>query len=304
MEECLERGILYPYLEKLRNGSMEADKMNQKVIFLDIDGTLTKPGSNEPPESAVRAVRQARKEGHYVFLCTGRNYSMMYPLLKYGFDGAAASAGGYIKCREEVIYDCPMTEEQRVSAMSVLKESGIFRTVECIDGAYTDEGLKELLKKRTGEDGSSELLRWREQIEKSLHILPINEYKGQPVYKIVFMSPSMEQIEEPKKRLGSDFAFCIQEDSQCGFINGEMINRKFDKGKAVEKVCRYLNIPLSDAVAFGDSMNDREMLETAGLGICMENGSETMKKLADDICPPVQDNGIREAFLKHHLISM
>lgn len=41
--------------------------MERKIIFLDIDGTLTEPGSNEPPESAIRAVCQARKEGHYVF---------------------------------------------------------------------------------------------------------------------------------------------------------------------------------------------------------------------------------------------
>ena len=46
--------------------------MNRKVIFLDIDGTLTRPGHNEPPESAVRAIGQARRAGHYVLLCTGR----------------------------------------------------------------------------------------------------------------------------------------------------------------------------------------------------------------------------------------
>ena len=53
--------------------------MNRKIIFLDIDGTLTEPGSNEPPKSAVWAINQARKEGHYVFLCTGRNYGMLSP---------------------------------------------------------------------------------------------------------------------------------------------------------------------------------------------------------------------------------
>ena len=43
--------------------------MDRKIVFLDIDGTLTQPGSNEPPESAVWAIAQARKAGHYVFLC-------------------------------------------------------------------------------------------------------------------------------------------------------------------------------------------------------------------------------------------
>lgn len=274
----------------------------RKIIFLDIDGTLTEPGSNEPPESALEAIGRARKEGHYVFLCTGRNYEMLRPLLRYDFDGVIASSGGYIVCRDEVIYDCPMTEEQKRSAMEVLEKNGIFRTVECVDGAYTDEGFKDFLRSHAGEGGNSELLRWREQIEKSLNIRPMKEYSGQPIYKIVLMSPSLERLSEPQRVLAADFNFCIQDGNEGGFINGEVIRKEYDKGKAVRKVCDYLRIPLGDSVAFGDSMNDREMMETAGLSICMENGSEDLKKIADEICPSVRDDGIHAAFLKHRLI--
>ena len=58
-----------------------------KLIFLDIDGTLTSAGSNVPPDSALEAIRAAQAKGNKVYLCTGRNYAMMKPLLKYGFDG-------------------------------------------------------------------------------------------------------------------------------------------------------------------------------------------------------------------------
>lgn len=276
--------------------------MIRKIIFLDIDGTLTEPGSNDPPESAIWAIKEARAQGHLVFLCTGRNYNMLLPLLKYEFDGIVASSGGYIECQKEVIYDCPMTEQQKQTAMCVLKDNGVYRTVECMDGSYTDEGFKEFLRANAAEGSNSELLRWREQIEKSLNILPMNEYKGQPVYKIVFMSRSKEQLAQPQKLLASDFEFCIQDENKHGFINGEVVNRQFDKGKAIERVCNYLNIPLCDSFAIGDSMNDKEMLEAAGISICMQNGSENLKKLADDICPSVQENGIYNAFLKHHLV--
>lgn len=276
--------------------------MIRKIIFLDIDGTLTEPGSNEPPDSAIWAIKEARAQGHLVFLCTGRNYNMLLPLLKYEFDGIVASSGGYIECQKEVIYDCPMTEQQKQTAMCILKDNGIYRTVECMDGSYTDEGFKEFLRANAAEGSNSELLRWREQIEKSLNILPMNEYKGQPVYKIVFMSRSKEQLAQPQKLLASDFEFCIQDENKHGFINGEVVNRQFDKGKAIERVCNYLNIPLCDSFAIGDSMNDKEMLEAAGISICMQNGSENLKKLADDICPSVQENGIYNAFLKHHLV--
>ena len=55
--------------------------MKQKLIFLDIDGTLTPPGQNTPPKSAMEAIRKAQALGHKVFLCTGRNRGMLAPVL-------------------------------------------------------------------------------------------------------------------------------------------------------------------------------------------------------------------------------
>ena len=275
--------------------------MEQKIIFLDIDGTLTEPGKNIVPKSALWAIAQARKQGHYVFLCTGRSYGMILPLLKYDFDGVIASAGGYIECRKEVIYDCPMTEEQRRTAMALFKGNGIFYTLECMDGCYTDDGFKDFLRSHAGEGNNSELLRWQEQIEKSLNVFPMEKYRGQPVYKIIMVGTSWEQFVQPKKILSSDFVFSIPGEDQYGFINGEIINRKFNKGKAVRQVCERLNIPLCRSIAIGDSINDIEMLETAGISICMRNGSEELKKVADDICPSVQEDGILYVFSKYCL---
>ncbi|NBH32672.1 HAD family hydrolase [Clostridiaceae bacterium] len=276
--------------------------MERKLIFLDIDGTLTEPGCNEPPESALRAVELAQKKGHKVFLCTGRNYGMLSPLLKYGFDGFIGSSGGYIVCDGQVIYDCPMTEEQKQKAMKVLKANGVFRTVECRDGSYTDEAFKDFLRQNAGKGGNSELLRWREQIESSLDIRPMAEYQGQPVYKIVIMSQSREQLLEPEQALWEDFAFCIQDMDSFGIVNGEVVNRKFDKGRGVERICHHLKMSLESTVAFGDSMNDKEMMETAALSICMGSGSDRLKEMADDVCLPPGQDGIYQAFLKHHLI--
>ena len=42
----------------------------------------------------LEAVRAAQANGHRVFLCTGRNYRMTSPVLRYGFDGYVCSAGG------------------------------------------------------------------------------------------------------------------------------------------------------------------------------------------------------------------
>ena len=80
-----------------------------------------------------------------------------------------------------------------------------------------------------------------------------------------------------------------------------MINRKFDKGKGVERVCSFLGVPVEDTVGFGDSMNDMEMLKTVGLSICMANGSSAIKELADDVCPAVGEDGLYRGFVRHGL---
>ena len=107
--------------------------MERKLIFLDIDGTLTLPGHNEPPESALRAIRAAQAKGHLVFLCSGRNYAMLSPLLQYGFDGVVAGAGGYVTIGDKVIYDMPMSREDTETALRTLHNGGVFCTIEAKD---------------------------------------------------------------------------------------------------------------------------------------------------------------------------
>lgn len=274
----------------------------RKLIFLDVDGTLTEPGSNVPPESALAAVRRAQEKGNLVFLCTGRSLEMVEPLLQYGFDGVIGSSGGYIQCQGRVIYDNPLTEEQKERAMTVLEKNGIYRTVECKRGSYTDEGFKEFLRRHAKEGGNSELLRWREQVESALNIRPMAEYEGQPAYKLVFICESLEQLEEPRRVLEKDFKLCVQDANEYGYFNGELISRDFDKGQAVKRICGYLGMSVENTVGFGDSMNDWEMMEMVDLGICMENGSEQLKALADDVCPPVGADGLYQAFEKYHLM--
>ena len=272
----------------------------RKLIFLDIDGTLTVPGHNEPPESALEVIREARERGHKVLLCTGRNPDMLAPVLQYGFDGAVAIGGGYVVLDDEVLFDYPMTERQRDEAMRLFKENGIFRTIEAKDASYCDEGMGEFLKHSSG--GNSELLRWREAIERDLKIRPISEYDGRPIYKIVFMCSKAEQLAPAIEKLNGEFYFLVQDMVAANCINGELINRKFDKGTGVRRVAEVLGIPLEDTIGFGDSMNDAEMIETVGVGVCMENGSPALKKMSDLVCPSVENDGLAWAFRELGLV--
>ena len=276
--------------------------MDQKLIFLDIDGTLTEPGKNVPPPSAVDAVRRAREKGHKVVLCSGQNYGMLYPVTHYGFDGLVASAGGYIEYNGQVVYDCPMTSEQQARVLDIFKESGIYRTIGGRSHSYTDEGFKEFLSENIQSKANSELLRWRIQIENELGIRPMSEYDGEPIYGMAFMSRGAERLKKPLQMLQEEFDFCIQDEDACGIVNGELSSKEFDKGKAVERLCGFLGISKEDTIAFGDSMNDLEMLQAAEIGVCMANGSPSLLKIANMVCPSVLEDGLYSAFEKLKLL--
>ena len=268
--------------------------MNRKLIFLDIDGTLTPPGSNDPPESAVDAIRRAQAVGHKVFLCTGRNPAMLTPLLSLGFDGVIASSGGYVTLGEQVLYDCPMTDVQRETAMRLFAEQGVFRTVEALDGSFCDEGLADFLKESSG--GNSELVRWRRALERDLDIRPMAEYDGRPIYKVVFMCREVQQLAPAIEALEQEFFFLVQDMAAAHCLNGELVNRKFDKGSGVRRIAEALGVPLEDTVGFGDSMNDLEMIQTVGTGVCMANGSPNLKRFSAMVCPAVEDDGLARGF--------
>lgn len=268
--------------------------MNRKLIFLDIDGTLTVAGSNTPPDSALRAVRAARAAGHAVFLCTGRNPDMLSPVLAYGFDGAVACGGGHVFAGERVLYDCPMPTDERDLALRLLKESGVFRTIEAVDATFGDEDLGDFLA-QAGE-GNSELVRWRKALAEQLNIRPMGEYDGRPIYKVVFMCSRHDQLDAARAALEERYNFVVQDVAAHNCLNGEVVNRAFDKGRGVRIVAEALGFDIADTIGFGDSMNDLEMIQTVGTSVCMENGSPALKRISDIVCPAVEADGLARAF--------
>lgn len=276
----------------------------RKLIFLDIDGTLVAAGQNTPPASALRAIRGAQARGHLVCLCTGRNLGMAAALLPIGFDAVIASAGGYIEYQGQILNDEPMTAAQLALARRAFAAAGVSVILECRDVSYADTGFIDSMSSAPGEgSANSEMERWRAGVQQEMRVHPITEYTGEPVYKISFMGQRPHPLDGPDfDALRQDFNFCIHEPGTFGPFNGEIINRKFNKGDAVRRLAERLGIPLADTIAFGDSMNDYEMIVTAGTGICMGNGSPRLKAVADEVCGDVDKDGLYNAFAAHGLL--
>ncbi len=272
-----------------------------KLIFLDIDGTLVRPGENTVPSSANGAVREARKKGHKVFLCTGRNIGMAKPVYGLGFDGIIALAGAYILVDDEVIYDRPMEKKDVHGILEILHENGVFCTIEGKENTYGDEKLGDFLESDQG--GNSEIERWRKALKDDLNILPMRDYKDEPIYKIVIMCDRSSQLAKAKQRYEKDYDFVIHVVKEHGnILNGELIHRSFDKGKAIRKVADHYHVSLQDTIGIGDSMNDLSMLETVGTSLCMGNSSNELKKMSDHILADINDDGLYHGFKMLNLI--
>ena len=80
----------------------------------------------------------------------------------------------------------------------------------------------------------------------------------------------------------------------------EFANPGVSKGVGLQVVADLLGFSRVGTVAFGDGENDRELLEWADYAVAVENGDETVKEIADFICPAADEEGVAqvvEAFL-------
>ena len=78
----------------------------------------------------------------------------------------------------------------------------------------------------------------------------------------------------------------------------EFVSPKADKGIAIEFLANKWGIKKEEILAIGDQDNDIQMLQTAGFGVAMGNGSPNIKKVADYIAPTVLEFGFAEAMKK------
>lgn len=74
------------------------------------------------------------------------------------------------------------------------------------------------------------------------------------------------------------------------------------KGAAIQRVLELYRLKPEEAIAFGDGSNDIEMLQTVGTGIAMDNASEELKKVADEVCGHAAQDGIYYYCLEHGLL--
>ncbi|MCU6760893.1 Putative bifunctional phosphatase/peptidyl-prolyl cis-trans isomerase [uncultured Roseburia sp.] len=252
------------------------------AIFFDIDGTLW-DRENRIPESTKEAVLRLREKGHLSFLCSGRTKALIRDekLLGLGFDGILGGCGTQIVYRGERLFCHEIEKETLIKTVRILKEcrmpilmegeTYMFMDPEVAAnpyGRYIQETLGEFVKPLTGNEDQ-----WRAS-------------------KLTVMIPGAD-VERAEHLLKDDYQMLCH-----GKWVMELVPKGFSKAKGIQKVCEALGISRDDTVAFGDSINDRDMLEYAACGIAMGNGTEAAKEAADYITDDIHQDGIYHA-LEH-----
>ena len=277
--------------------------MGRKLIFLDVDGTLT-DYENRIPASAVTAIRQARKNGHRVYICTGRSRAEVYPALwDIGLDGMIGGNGSYVEDHGHVIMHRTMTLDQCRRVVDWLHGRGLEFYLESNNGLFASENFEvaaqpaiERYSKRKGPNGpmtvrdafpdmifGGEL--YRDDLNKLSFLL--SDYQDYLDAKAAF----------PDLKAGTWGG----KDEEALF--GDLGVKDIDKAVAVETLVNYLHAGMEDTIAFGDAKVDIPMLKCCAYGVAMGNGGPEIKAEADHITDAVEDDGLYKAFEKLGLLS-
>src|SRR5699024_4905468 len=85
-------------------------------------------------------------------------------------------------------------------------------------------------------------------------------------------------------------------------VLGEALMKGSHKATGMQKILEHFKLDQSQSVAFGDSLNDIEMMEFANIGVAMGNGRDELKAVADYVTANVTEDGIYKGLKKLELI--
>lgn len=275
----------------------------KKLLFFDIDGTLAYPRSIPTPET-VSAIRRARRNGHKAFISTGRTVDSIPPAVAaIGFDGGIFSAGGIVVLEDTVLAQHFMSNQISQTVISLLTQKAALFTLETAEGRFNSEHGPVVLSKTDMSGVSEEMQRFTSEILLDPTTRPLSEYRGQPIFKIAYYCEDATITAQLTDEL-TNLAKVVQFDNIPGLpiTIGEISDPSVNKASAMTDICHHFGMTHADCIAFGDSMNDAEILTAAGLGIAMGNAEPTLKELADTVCESCEDDGIAKSLHKLGLI--
>ncbi|MBQ6772764.1 MAG: Cof-type HAD-IIB family hydrolase [Synergistaceae bacterium] len=274
--------------------------MNRKAAFFDIDGTLM-TSKGFIPESTRDSIKMLQEKGNLAFICTGRTkVNIPSQVINLGFSGIISGCGTLIEHDNNTLFYYELSHELAVQTLNAIRKYKFGAVYEGRYNLYFDPegfnppGQVDTLRKSVGDnllsindiDVDSELI-----ISKATCVAGSEADKWDRVKFLNLMSEYYDVL--------------IQ---QPIFINRERLDvfeivpEGMSKGSGIRRLCEKLGLSVSDTYAFGDSVNDLEMLNSSGTGIVMGNGSNAAKEYGDYITDDIDHDGIYNALKNFDLI--
>lgn len=272
--------------------------MNPKLLFIDIDGTLFDHAKDAIPESAKKAILSAKSKGHKIFLSTGRPYADIdQEILNLPLDGMIVSCGAVVYVENKLIYCTTYPQKELISLIQFMLDHNIGFSLDGIHKNYLSEeafNCLSVLMFKNNED--SELSRAMMAKNNCFTFEEMEEEDLKEVVKISIFTKNKESCEKLFKRIPESLVGFMYKNNHLDLYNGEISIKGITKATGLKQIANYLNIPIEDTIAIGDSLNDLDILQAAGLSICMGNGADECKKAADFVTKDISDDGLAYAF--------
>lgn len=246
-----------------------------KIIFFDIDDTLYIKFENRIPDSTKLALQRLKEQGIIVAIATGRGICVfpkcVHELVEQvGIDVFVTINGQYNEYRGTPLVDFPLTPAQIRHTTDYLIGQDI---------AYGYMTRDEII-------GFNETPPMTHALN-SLHIpyRIADEFDmNTPVYQILAF---YENNKTANLELGENLK------TVRWHISGvDILDKDGSKARGIHAVLDKLGLTMADAWAFGDGLNDIEMLSSVGFGVAMGNAHDDLKAVADFVCPSHQEDGI------------
>lgn len=253
-----------------------------KVLFLDIDGTIITP-DDSIEESTIKAVSQVKEKGIEVFLATGRPLHEIRELAKeldinslIGYNGAFAIYQG------KDLFQEPMNKKSVEQFIDIAKKNQhelvLYTKDQNIFSDLEADCVKEFIKK--------------------FHLYKNHSLSSSIDYEVLGIS--LINLKTKDTELYKfDAQIHLSQVNVEGMLHCyDVIRDRVNKGIGVQYVLKHLGLKKENAIAFGDGLNDKEMLTSVGEGFAMGNGHPDLFQYGKHKTSAVGDSGIYNGLKK------
>ncbi len=257
-----------------------------KMICLDLDGTLLNSESKVNPLDR-KAINKCIDNKVRIAISTGKSYGCVYRIIRdLGLKGfqVASNGAAVINEGQKPVWTNKIPRNIYISLISYLREKNRSFVVHHLDGHIYCEESNQYLK---------DISNTGEIITRTENVLD-QRIAGE----VLMLTYDGKADDEVHKRLIDLFNGKLNIRTGAPF-RMDVYSIKAGKSNAIRKILKMYGISREELMAVGDSENDIEMINLAGLSIAMGNSPDSVKSIADFVVADNNNNGVSEAINKY-----